>query len=263
MRRLLLPSIVALAGVLANAALSTSWGASLGLPPILSDLLRIASLAAAAIPGLYALARAENRYEQAERARSRRKALDDLRAMLTAAVKRLFPREDPSRIRANVMIVDGTELAILTSVNMELYPDAAIRLDYGQGCAGAAWRRACEAAMSDRWAPVLARNARLDPSALRDQWHLCDELIASTTHVLWVLSVPIFYTQGAASDLVGVLNFDGVSAMLDNPAHLEDPQLHKDCADIAEYFASHIAENRLQAMALGSHSNVPRLDMLL
>src|SRR3972149_3359200 len=76
MRRLLLPSAIALVGVVANAALSTSWGASLRLPPGLADLLRIASLAAAAIPGSYALARAEKRYEQGEQARVRREALD-------------------------------------------------------------------------------------------------------------------------------------------------------------------------------------------
>ena len=62
------------------------------------------------------------------------------------------------------MIEDGGKLAILCSINMEFYRDYNIQLAYGHGCAGMAWKRACEAPMSERWVPVFALKPKLAQS---------------------------------------------------------------------------------------------------
>jgi len=161
--------------------------------------------------------------------------------LLKAAIVRLFPGEDHAMIRANIMTVRDDHLGILCSLNMELYPDSEIQLSYGQGCAGAAWKRAFEAPMSERWVPVVALSARVTPKQLRERWGFTDDQISMTRRLLWVLSVPIFERQAGYSEFVGILNFDGVVKPLKRTSRLRDAALHKDSADLADFFAEELA----------------------
>jgi len=228
-----LPVILAAFGVVGNILLNTGLRDRLVQEPwLLLGLTAITLLCASVLP-IVSFLRAESRYH-------RRESIGALQRLLAEAIRRIFPGEDPGRIRANVMTVQGDELAILSSVNMDLYPDLDVRWGYDQGCAGTAWKRASEAPMSERWVPVLAPNAQVSADDLTREWRLTKEQIQKTSHVLWVLSTPLFITEGEQSRFVGVLNFDGVSGDLSNMGRLRDESIHKDCADIGDYFASEL-----------------------
>jgi len=235
-----LPFVIAILGLAGNIALNWPRNDPLIQDPVIRVALLALTLAATATPGLYSYARAESRYDRSERDRRRREGIDVLRGLLRTAIPRLFPEEQPVSIRANIMTVESDHLAILCSVNMELYPDSEIRLAYGQGCAGAAWKRACEAPMSERWVPVLAPSARVIPRQLRERWGFDENQIKMTRHLMWVLSTPIFHRSAGQSEFIGVLNFDGVGKELRRVSRLKDPTLHKDCADIADFFATEL-----------------------
>lgn len=239
--------LIAFLGIASNLAFSTDWGRSLiGNPStIVIRILQTASLLAASFVPLYSYYRAEKRASTAQEAQAKREAVECLRGKLTAAIGRLFQNENSRRIRANIMTVCDDSLRILCSVNMDLYPDENLTLAYGQGCAGVAWQRACERPMSDRWVPIVAPNALITPNYLREEWGLDADRINSTAHVLWVLSTPLFYRQEGESRFVGTLNFDGVQAPLNAPERLEDPQLHKDVADVADFFAKDLVSAQL------------------
>lgn len=235
-----LPFVIASLGIAGNIALNLPRDDQLMLNPNLRLALLALTLAAAATPGLLSYARAESRYDRSERDRRRREGLDVLRELLRGAIQRLFPDEQPASIRANVMTVQGDHLSILCSVNMELYPDSEIELAYGQGCAGAAWKRACEAPMSERWVPVLAPSARISPRYLRERWGFDENQVRMTRHLMWVLSTPVFRRSAGESQFIGILNIDGVGKELRKISRLKDPALHKDCADIADFFANEL-----------------------
>jgi hypothetical protein len=241
--RLLLPALLSLISVVSAILLNTGLAESkITNPDALAFLKIVSILAASGIP-LYSLYRAEERASEAETARQDRENLEDLERMLAAAVKRVFPNEDPSRIRANIMLeAEEHALVILCSVGMDLYRDGDLQLAFGQGCAGTAWKRACEASMATRWVPVVAPNAKLAPDRLKHDWGFEDDQVSMTNHVLWVISTPIFLLSGGVASFAGVLNFDGVVSPLGQSDRLEDPQLHRDIADIADFFAAKLRE---------------------
>jgi len=52
------------------------------------------------------------------------------------------------------------------------------------------------------------------PQAL---WNLTDDQARVTGHILWIMSVPMFYRSGAVHRFVGILNFDVVRHVLRHP----------------------------------------------
>lgn len=250
MWRIIFPLIIAVIGIVGNVILNTTWGEAYFQNSTFLDILKTITYMTAVIPALYSLIRAEarykeseTRYENLEKEKRKEVALDILRDLLRAAVVKLFINEELNAIRANVMVVDNAQLMILCSINMEFCTDYNIRLDYGQGCAGMAWKRACEASTSERWVPVLAPKANLTPKKLRDMWHFTDKLVEETKKVYWVLSTPIFGHINSGTKFFGILNIDGYGKPLRGPRKLKNPTLHKDCADIAEYFGKVLIEN--------------------
>jgi len=239
------PLLIVGIGIVGNVLLTTVWGEEHVQSLAVRDTLRIVTYIAAVFPTLFSYIRAEERYKKSEKERRKREALDKMRDLLRAAIVKIFEGEDPETIRANIMIEDGGELTILCSINMEFNHDYNIRLAYGHGCAGMAWKRACEAPMSERWVPVLAPKTQLSTKRLRDEWHLTDEQIGITRHVLWILSVPIFQLAGSETKFLGVLSFDGVRKPLKDVHRLKDHTLHIGCADVAEYFGSMLLENNI------------------
>jgi len=265
MRRIILPLIIAALGVVGNIILNTSLGNLIKIPAI-SVTLKIITIIAAVVPTSFSLilaelrdkkteARyreseeryraAEKRYQEVENERRKREALDELRDYFRAAIVRLFSDEDNNTIRANIMVVNSGELVTLCSINMEFCKDFDIHLQYGQGCAGEAWKRAREKPISECWVPVLAPRTNLSLEELKEKWHFTDDLIEKTKDVLWVISTPIFYHTNLKMQFVGILNFDGVGNNLKNPKILEDITLHKDCADIAEEFGKILIHNKI------------------
>jgi hypothetical protein len=265
MRRIILPLIIAALGVVGSIVLDTSL-ADFITNPIVLVTLKIIGIVAAVFPTAYSLildelrdkeseARyqesekryrsAEQRYQEVEIERRKREALDELRDYFRAAIVRLFTGEDNNTIRANIMVVNLQELVILCSINMEFCKDFDIHLQYGQGCAGEAWKRATKKPISECWVPVLAPKTNLSQKDLYEKWHFTDDLIEKTKDVLWVISTPIFYHVDSKMQFIGILNFDGVGSNLKNPKRLEDISLHKDCADIAEEFGKILIHNKI------------------
>lgn len=251
MRRIILPLIIATLGVVGNIILNTCLGSLIKIPAIL-ETLKIITIIAAVVPTSFSLIlaelrdkKAEVRYKEVENEKRKREALDELRDYFRAAIVRLFTDEDNNTIRANIMVVNGKELVILCSINMEFCNDFDIHLLYGQGCAGVAWKRAMEKPLSECWVPVLAPEINLTSEDLKEKWHFTDELIEKTKEVLWVLSTPIFYHTSSKIQFVGILNFDGFGKNLNNQERLKDISLHKDCADIAEEFGEILVNNRI------------------
>jgi hypothetical protein len=236
MWRIIIPVIIAIIGVLGNIILNTTWGVTQIQNSFTLNILKIVTYCAAVVPTLYSLIRAEARYQDSEKDRNRRLALDDLRDYLRAAIIKLFPGEDSNTIRANIMVPDGSQLVILCSVNMEFCKDFDIRLDFGQGCSGVVWNRANGKTMSERWIPVLASKANLTSKRLKEMWHLTDEQINTTKGIQWILSTPIFHQDGPKTRCLGVLSFDGFGKPLKNMKRLQKASLHKDSADVAEDF---------------------------
>jgi hypothetical protein len=238
-----LPFAAALVGV--SAAIALQLLPRDPLPPWLRLALTIASVGLAAVPGLYSFLRAEERAQSSEISRERREALDDLEQDLIAAITRLLPKEDLSRIRANVMVVREDRLHILAGANMRLYPDHDLTLGYDQGSAGVAWKRAIEAPMNECWRPLFAPNAQLTPAELRTRWSLDPEQIGRTRHVLWILSIPLFFKSRSGRAFLGILNFDGVNTPLERPGRLQERSFWGTAVTLAERIAEILVQDRL------------------
>ena len=252
MWRILIPILIAAMGVTGNIVLNTTWGTAHVDNPALTNVLKLLTSVAAVFPPLYSFVRAETRardseakFKLAEIQRRQRETIDQLRDLLRAAILKLFVGENLQTIRANIMVVADKRLRILCSINMEFSNDHSIEFDYGQGCAGTAWERAEEATMRERWVPLVAPRANLTPKRLKGIWRLSDAQIRQTAGVLWVVSTPIFRHNSSVTQVLGVLNFDGVGAPLRRSARIQNAQFHKDCADIAEHFSALLVDNQL------------------
>ena len=234
-----LPMCASCVIVVVDVILFTKWGERLNVVfGGWEDALRITLWVVSFIPPLYSLYRAEARCAMSE-------ALAKSKNLLEAAAKRLFQEEDLKNVRANFMLVEGKgserKLWIFASWNMDLWPDKDIRLLYGQGCAGVAWKRACEKGVREQWLPVVALPG-LYGEDLYKKWRLSGEQIEKTRHVSWILSVPVFIKDGNGHpQLIGVLNFDGIQN-LSKSEYLKMEQTHKDAADVAEAFGREIKE---------------------
>ncbi len=90
--------------------------------------------------------------------------------------------------------------------------------------------------------PVVAPNAKLRGRKAQVLWNLTDEQARVTGHILWIMSVPMFYTTGAVHRLLGILNFDVVGHMLRHPERVEGDETLSDVAAFAERMAKIIVE---------------------
>ena len=208
-------------------------------------LARAVALGAIAFPAVYAFYEADRRSKAAEAARRKSEGQDYLRGVLESTIRILFPSEKLTFIRANVMVVDGDELKVLCGWNMEAFPDSRLSLKYGQGVAGKVWKRAQENPMNECWLPVYAPNAQLEKEELATRWHLGEEVVRLTSHIIWILSTPLFFREGRTWTFLGVWNLDGVERRLDLMDVLEDPEFHLKCVAAAENIAAVIAERGL------------------
>ena len=196
----------------------------------------------AAVPALFSFRAAEKREIRAERRQRFRDAIAKIERTLHAAIRTHFQGEDPSTIRANVMIVSGGLLRMLASANMDYYDDAGVQLERNQGCAGIAWALAEERPLAECWVPVIAPHAKLRGRKPQKLWNLTEEQARVTSHILWIMSVPLFYRNGPVHRLLGILNFDVVGHLLRNPERLESPQALQDVAGLADRIAKAIVE---------------------
>lgn len=176
------------------------------------------------------------RGKTADRARLRDERVAQLERLLYSTVDTLFPNEDKSTIRSNIMVVRGNQLAIVASSNMRLWRDRDISFAYGVGCCAFAWKQAVEARIDQVSDPTYA------PDAQAGNWGLSADQSRLTAHVLWVLSVPLFIKKGGVREFVGVLNLDGVTKRLKKPARLESDQLLSTLLSVAEQLAEDVNE---------------------
>ena len=132
------------------------------------------------------------------------------------------------------MVVEHEELTMLASANMEVFPDYQLRLRRGQGCAGTAWERAVAASTYNFWRPVQATQTQLTKALLRRRWKLTEEQISRTAHILWILSIPLFFRVGSRREFAGVLNFDGVHEPLRSPHRLMQPDFIGQCVTLGD-----------------------------
>ena len=221
-------------------------------------IIKTAATVLAAVPALVSFARADRREKRAEQAQGLRDSIRKIERMLLAAIRVFFEDEDSSTIRANVMTVSGNELRMFASANMDFHDDYQVTLAKNQGCAGLAWARAVELPMNECWIPVYAPKAKLKVKSLKATWNLTDPQVQATKHILWVLSVPIFYRNEPEHRFLGILNFDGVGRPLRFPTRLEDLNLLGDFVALAERIARVIVEECPQeAVALDYISRAP------
>jgi hypothetical protein len=134
------------------------------------------------------------------------------------------------------------------SANMKIFPDYQMQLGIGQGCAGVAWQKAISDPISECWRPVYAPRAQLTGGQLQSRWKLSSEQIRLTTHILWVLSIPLFRNDRGKREFLGVLNFDGVNAELSQPERLQESQFIGSCAAIGERIVGHIMTRCVPAL---------------
>jgi hypothetical protein len=174
--------------------------------------------------------------------RLRKESLVRLEEMLSSAIRHLFVEETTADIRANVMTATGSDLRMLASRNMLVFPDYKVTLRRGQGCAGYAWEKAETGPMEDFWKPTVATQAQLTPSFLKDKWKLSDEQIQETRHILWIVSVPLFRIVNGARTFIGVLNFDGVHRPLAHHQRLVQSNFLGECVAVGERVAEVVAE---------------------
>ena len=171
-----------------------------------------------------------------DRARIRAEGVSQLERLLYSTVDTLFPAEDKTTIRSNVMVVKGNQLAIIAGSNMRLWPDREISFGYGVGCCGFAWKQALEAGIDEVSDPTYA------PDAQVGTWGLSPDQSRLTKHVLWVLSIPLFTREGNVREFVGVLNLDGVTKRLKEPGRLELNPLLSTLLSVAEQLAKDVRE---------------------
>ena len=184
-------------------------------------LLRSVAVLFAAVPGVYSFIRAEQRARAAavkasavDEERTFLLAFDKVQRILIGAIQELLVGEDAGRIRANVMVEEGSTLGVYVGTDlMRLYGDDMLRWEKGQGCCGVAWEQAVAGPADEDWKPVIAPTVSMSPHELRVRWHLTEAQIRLTSHVRWVVSVPIFYKEGDSRIFLGVLNFDGLESL--------------------------------------------------
>jgi hypothetical protein len=134
--------------------------------------------------GVYSYVRSEWRHSESSRKQERREARALLETTLTSSIQNLFIGEVLHAIRANLMLVSGSELQMLAGSNMLVFPDFKVRLRKGQGCAGAAWEQAESASISDFWRPLVATSTDLTTKRQKEKWHLTEEQVRLTAHIL-------------------------------------------------------------------------------
>ncbi len=199
------------------------------------------ALAFSAGSGVYSYIRSEQRHLESSLKQERRDTIARLEDMLASSIQNLFVGERPETIRANVMIASREELHMLASVNMLVFPDYKVRLRKGQGCAGVAWQQALDAAVSDFWKPVVATSMDLTSSLKKGKWKLTEDQIQMTSHILWIVSVPLFRRSQGQRTFLGVLNFDGVHRSLEHPERLSQSDFMGQCAAIGERVAEAVS----------------------
>jgi hypothetical protein len=206
--------------------------------------IKALALSFSAGSGVYSFIRSERRHHESSIKQERREALVELERTLVSSIQNLFVGEPREIIRANVMVVSGEELGMLASVNMQVFPDYRLRLHKGQGCAGVAWEQAVDGPIDDCWKPVYAAKAQLTPSSLKGRWKLTDEQIRKTKNILWILSIPLFEKTESRRTFLGVLNYDGVHRMLEQPGRLSQPDFIGSCVVVGERVAEVAAAQR-------------------
>jgi len=164
---------------------------------VLLIALKAAALVLAAGSGVFSYVRSEQRHRESAEARSRRDAMAELEATLFSCIQNLFVGERLPTIRANVMTAEEDELRMPASANMRVYSDYRVRLKKGQGCAGLAWQRAVDGPVAECAQPVYVPKAQLTTASLRRKWKLTEEQIRLTSHILWILSIPLFSKGGS------------------------------------------------------------------
>jgi hypothetical protein len=208
--------------------------------PILRVVIKSAALLLAASPGIVSFARAELRAEQGLAEKSAKEGIAELQNILVSAISILFDDEPMNHIRANVMLRIGDRLKMFCSANMAVFPDYQMELSKSQGCAGVAWERAVTVPISECWKPVFAPKTQLTTRQLRSRWKLSAEQIGMTSHILWVLSVPIFGNVRGRREFLGVLNLDGVVAELRHPDVIGKKEFIGSCVKVGERIADHL-----------------------
>ncbi len=186
---------------------------------------------------MFSYIRSEQRHYESSIKRERKDAIAKLEDMLISSIQNLFVGERPETIRANVMITSKDELHMLASVNMLVFADYKVKLRKGQGCAGVAWQQALDAAVNDFWKPVVATSMDLTTSLKKGKWKLTEDQIQMTSHILWIVSVPLFRRSRGNRAFLGVLNFDGVHRPLEHPERLSQSDFMGQCASIGERVA--------------------------
>jgi hypothetical protein len=182
-------------GVAATLAVDLDITKTLITSAELRTAIKALALVLSAGSGVYSYARSELRHAESSQKQERREAMALLEATLTSSIQNLFVGELPHTIRANLMVVSGNELEMLAGSNMLVFPDFKVRLRLGQGCAGAAWEQAEDSTISDFWRPVVATKTDLTPKRQKDKWHLTEEQVRLTSHILWIVSIPLFTTS--------------------------------------------------------------------
>lgn len=205
-------------------------------------IVRTLATCLAAVPAIMSFRAAEQREVRAERRQSYRDAVAKIERALQAAIRTHFREEDPSTIRANVMVVSGGVLRMLASANMDYHDDVGVELSKNQGCAGITWALAESRPLSECWVPVVAPHAKLKGRKPQTVWNLTDEQARVTGHILWIMSVPMFYRSGPVYRFLGILNFDVVGHVLRHPERIEGGEALSDIAAFADRIAKVIVE---------------------
>lgn len=199
--------------------------------------IKAVALLLSAGSGVYSYMRAEQRYRESLQKQEKGEAIALLEATLASSIQNLFVGELLQTIRANLMVVSHNELQMLAGANMLVFPDFKVRLRLGQGCAGAAWQQAFDEAISEFWRPVVAKSTDLTAGRQKDKWHLTDEQVRLTRHILWIVSIPLFTKSQGRRTFLGVLNFDGLHQPLRRADRLSQPEFLGQCAAAGERVA--------------------------
>lgn len=228
---------IALAGILASIAVDQDPLRTLIGSSVLRMTIKAVALAFSAGSGVFSYVRSEQRHAESSEKQARKESIESFEEMLLSAIQNLFVGEMTSTIRANVMLTSGEVLEMLASANMRIFPDYDVRLRKGQGCAGVAWEHAVQGSVDDFWKPLYASQTQLTVPQLKRRWHLSDDQIRLTRHILWILSIPLFRKSEAGRTFIGVLNIDGVHDPLQHPERLAQREFLGRCVAVGERIA--------------------------
>jgi hypothetical protein len=78
----------------------------------------------------------------------------------------------------------------------------------------------------------VAKRTDLTAKRQKNKWHLTDEQVRLTAHILWIVSIPLFTKTPGQHTFLGVLNFDGVHQPLQRPERLSQPEFLGQCAAV-------------------------------